>query len=233
MFPKIRHKLLKLRLQPIRVYCLHHVCAEFDAESMYAEDWMLIDDFKRAITNMQKEGRIFISLTEAYKHITNDKFRNRKYVVLTFDDGYASLKEILPWLEEQCIPVTLFINGKYLNGKSYRETSKEQYLTYDELFRLTSPLIEIGSHGWEHIDALQMTEQEFSTSVDKNIQLLSHHPRYVPFMAYTYGHHAEWTDAILHDRHIVPVLVSGTLNRANAVYIDRQSIPQRFYISSK
>ena len=226
---KILYIINRLRLQPIRVYCLHHVCAKYDAESMYAEDWMQIDDFKRAIINMQKEGRIFISLTEAYKHITNDKFRNHKYVVLTFDDGYASSKEILPWLEEQHIPVTLFINGKYLDGKSYRETSKEQYLTYDELFQLTSPLIEIGSHGWEHTDAMQMTEQEFTTSVEKNMQLLSMHPRYIPFMAYTYGHHAEWTDAILRNKHIVPVLVSGTLNRANAVHIDRQSIPERFY----
>lgn len=219
---KIRRKWMKLRLQPIHVYCFHHVCAEFDAESMYAEDWLQIDDFKRAIINMKNEGRRFISLTEAYKHIANDKFRNRKYIVLTFDDGYASLKEILPWLEEQHIPVSLFINGKYLDGKSYRETPKEQYLTYDELFRLTSPLIEIGSHGWEHIDATQMTEQEFATSVEKNIQLLSHHPRYIPFMAYTYGDYSSQTNVQLHNKNLIPIYVDGGLNYSDITAIHRE-----------
>ncbi len=230
---RIKRELIKLCLEPIRVYCMHHVCAKFDASCMWKEDWMQIEDFKRAIINMQEEGRVFISLTKAYKHLANDKFRNRKYVVLTFDDGYASLKEILPWLEEQHIPVALFINGKYLDGKSYRDNPKEQYLTHDELFKLTSPLIEIGLHGWEHVDALQMTKQEFAKSVEQNQELLSQHPRYIPFMAYTWGHYTDETAVILHERHIVPVLVSGSLNRVNTSFVDRQSIPERFYMTSK
>lgn len=95
---KIERKWMKLRLQPIHVYCLHHVCALFDAESMNACDWMQIDEFKYKVLAMWQDGVEFISLTEAYDKIANDKFRNHKYVVFTFDDGYASLKEILPWV---------------------------------------------------------------------------------------------------------------------------------------
>ena len=120
---------MKLRLQPIRVFCLHHVCAKFDVESMNACDWMEIEEFKQHVAALQKNGVKFISLKDAYHHICEDKVRCKKYAVLTFDDGYASLKEILPWLEKQMIPATLFINGKYLDGKSYRKNPKERYLT--------------------------------------------------------------------------------------------------------
>ena len=59
---------MKLRLQPIRVYCMHHVCAKFDGESMNKGDWMQIDEFKSRVLAMKQCGVEFISLAEA-----NDK----------------------------------------------------------------------------------------------------------------------------------------------------------------
>ena len=219
---RIRHKLTKLRLQQIRVFCLHHVCAEFDEESMNACDWVQIDEFKSNVEAMQKDGVEFVTLTEAYRHISHDWIRSKKYAVLTFDDGYASLKEILPWLEEQLIPATLFINGKYLDGKSYRKNPKEQYLTKEELFALSSPLVEIGLHGWEHTDASQMTQAEFEESINRSVDLLNTHPRYIPFHAYTWGRHTPLTDRYLRDQQIIPVLVGGKKNYCDTKYIDRE-----------
>ena len=219
---KISRKWMKLRLQPIRVFCLHHVCAKFDADSMNECDWMQIDEFKRKVLALQQDGVKFISLTEAYDKIANDKFRNHKYVVFTFDDGNASLKEILPWLEEQKIPTTLFINGKYLDGKSYRKNPKEKYLTYEELFAMTSPLVEIGSHGWEHIRATEQSEKEFEESVKMNIAVLEKHPRYIPYHAYTYGCHNERYDEILNIQNLVPVLIEGNKNYHDAKCIHRE-----------
>lgn len=222
IWTKIRRKWAKIRLQPIRVFCLHHVCAEFDAGWMNVGDWMQIDVFKQKIQAMQHEGVEFISLTAAYKHICKDWFRGKKYAVLTFDDGYASLKEILPWLEEQHIPVTLFINSKYLDGVSFRNNSEEKYLTKDELFSQTSQFIEICSHGWEHTDASQMPEVEFAESVKCNIQVLSAHPRYVPFHAYTWGRHTYDTDVYLLSQGIKPVLMDGMKNYDETGVIHRQ-----------
>lgn len=218
----IRGKWMKLRLQPIHVFCMHHVCNAFDAESMNACDWMQIDEFKCRIQSMQHDGVEFISLTDAYAKLTNDKFRNHKYAVLTFDDGYASLKEILPWLEEQQIPATLFINGKYLDGKSYRKNPNEKYLIKEELFSLTSPLIEIASHGWEHKRATEMTAEEFAESVKRNIGLLSGHPNYIPFWAYTYGSHSNNTDDYLHRQGLVPIYIDGMKNYNEIKVIHRE-----------
>jgi len=222
LIDKIKRKWVKLRLQPIRVYDMHHVCAEYDAESMNRGDWMQIDEFKQKVQAMRKDGVEFISLRDAYAKLTNNKFRNHKYAVLTFDDGYASLKEILPWLEEQMIPVTLFINGKYLDGKSYRKNPKERYLTKDELWALGTPLIEIGHHGWEHNHVLDMTNEEFIVSTTCNVNLLQEHPNYIPFWAYTYGEHTHASDEYLRAQGIVPVYIDGLPNYNNQNVIHRE-----------
>ncbi len=219
---KIKRKWMKLRLQPIRVFCLHHVCEQFDAEAMFPCDWMALDEFKKKIIALRNQWYQFISLTDAYEHLKNDWFRRKKYAVLTFDDGYKSLNEVLPWLEEQKIPATLFINGKYLDGKSYRETPKEQYLTYDELFSLTNPLIEIGHHGWEHTAANEMSCEELKKSIQKNVEILSAHPRYIPFWAYTYGIHNKNSDAIITHANLIPILVAGNKNYQWKGNIDRE-----------
>lgn len=221
---RIKRKLMKMRLQPIRVFCLHHVCAEFDSESMNTCDWMQIDDFKAKVQALQQDGVEFIPLKEAYKHICDNWIRCKKYAVLTFDDGYVSLKEILPWLNEQHIPATLFINGKYLDGKSYRNNPKEKYLTKEEIDQLSKqyPLLTIGSHGWEHIHATDMTNDEFVASADKNVALLSSHPRYIPFWAYTYGNHTQFTDTYLRNQHIVPIYIDGMKNYNEAKVIHRE-----------
>lgn len=168
LLDKIQCKWMKLRLQPIRVFCLYHVCEQFDADAMCECDWMALDEFKQKINALRSQGYQFISLSEAYNHLKKDWFRCNKYVVLTFDDGYKSLTEVLPWLEEK-IPATLFINGKYLDARSYRDNPKERYLTYDELFSLTSSLIEGSHHGWEHVAANEMSEAELIDSMQKNV----------------------------------------------------------------
>lgn len=212
IWAKICRKWMKIRLRPIHVLCFHHVSEENDAETMSPGDWMQIDEYKKSILNLQKEGFTFISLSEANKKNAKNLIRCHKYIVITFDDGYATLKEILPWLEEQQIPVTLFVNGKYLDGVSYRENPKEKYLTRDELYALTSPLVEIGSHGWEHKNAHKISEQEFEDIVVRNIAYLSNHPRFIPFHAYTWGRHNQMTDDILKKYHVVPVLMDGLKN---------------------
>lgn len=219
---KIQRKCMKIRLQPIRVFCLHHVCEQFDADAMYACDWMAFGEFKKKIDTMRNQGYEFISLIEAYNLLQNDYIRRKKYAVLTFDDGYKSLLEVLPWLEKQQIPATLFINGKYLDGISYREIPKEQYLTYDELFALTSPLIEIGHHGWEHTAANTMTNNELLESLFKNENILSTHPRYIPFWAYTWGRHTMENDKVLLENLIIPVRIEGNKNYKWIGTIDRE-----------
>lgn len=222
LLKKVRNRWKKVRLQPIRVFCLHHVCEQFDADAMNVGDWMALDEFKQKINALRSQGYQFISLTEAFEHLKKDWFRWDKYAVLTFDDGYKSLLEVLPWLEEQQIPATLFINGKYLDGKSYRNNANEKYLMYDELFSLSSHFIGIGSHGYEHADASKMSEEDFQKHINMNIQLLQKHPNYVPFHAYTWGRYTKETNDILKNFCVTPVYVDGMRNYNETNCIHRE-----------
>jgi len=209
----------KLRMQPIRFFCFHHVCHQFAPDRMNQLDWMDIDEFKRKINIQIREGVRFISMTESVKHIKRDFFRNKQYAVLTFDDGYASLKEILPWLKEQNIPVTLFINSDYSDGKAFRDTEKEQYLSRKELSELD---VEIGMHGMRHLDVSVMDEREFDEFAIATISNTSTINGYVPFWAYTWGRHSSMTDSILHKKGIIPVYMDGLKNYNDATCIHRE-----------
>lgn len=224
-FVTIKRIWIHLRMQPIRVYGLHHVCAQFDPASMHQCDWMSLDDFKRRICSMRQQGVVFISLSAAYQKLQKDRIRLNKYAVLTFDDGYASLKEILPWLIEQNIPVTLFINPDYAKGKAYRETPKENYLSITEIenyVTISKGLIEIGMHGLLHKDVTTMSERDFIDFATKSIDATSNIKGFIPFWAYTWGRHTAMADKILRVKNITPVLMDGMRNFNVKSHIHRE-----------
>ena len=234
-------KIEKAHLRPIYVFVFHSVSEVYNPLLWWQCDWTQTEQFKQNILKL-KGKYTFISLSEAWKHLTEDRFRLRNYAVLTADDGYLSLLNVLPWLEEQKVPITLFVNTKYLDKRSWSAINEEQarrtkpnvdmleevcpnlYLSKEELFKLDSPWITIGMHGHEHLDALKQSEEEFRINVEKCEKELSSHPRFVPFYAYTWGHHSPLTDDILKRMGLVPVLVRRNKNYDNVGYIDRISI---------
>ena len=73
---------MKLRMQPIRVFCFHHVSAVYNPDVYCKPDWIPLDFLKNYLEQLQAEGYKFISLAEAQTKISNDKFRIGKYAVL-------------------------------------------------------------------------------------------------------------------------------------------------------
>jgi len=209
------------------------VSDEFDDTLNERTDWTSTEEFKNNILTLKSRYQ-FISLTEAYGKLKGDWVRTKKCAVLTCDDGFASIKGIVPFLEEQGIPVTLFINPKYLDGESKREGYAEnpQYLTKEELWGMTSPWISIGMHGYEHNNAARMTKEEFVSSVDKCMEILWSHPRYIPFFAYTWGSYKEMNQQVLKEKRIVPVLTDGESNYRYREGIGRRPIDS-YYLREK
>jgi peptidoglycan/xylan/chitin deacetylase (PgdA/CDA1 family) len=202
---------MKIRLQPIRVFCFHQVSDTFDESTMKECDWLQTETFKNRLETLRLEGYKFISLQDAHDRIKKDHIRISKYAVLTADDGWASLKNILPWLSEQQIPITIFLNPAYLDGKHFRERDTEKYLMEDEVRKLHTqyPLLTIGSHGWEHIAATNQTQSQFIESVNKSVEYLSKLPNFVPYFAYTWGWNWINTNEILWKSNLTPVKLSG------------------------
>lgn len=239
---KIKRLIIKIRLRPIHVYVFHQVGDTWDPLRAWECDWTKTDSFKDNILKLKKHNK-FISLQDAYTHLKNDVFRFKKYAVLTSDDGYSSILSVLPWLRENDIPITLFINAKYLDGRSWSPINEEQvkracgedkynmneivkglYITKEQLFGLTYDSITIGLHGYEHNDVSKMTAIEFEANLSHSIGVLKNHPRYIPFYAYTWGRFTDMSDHILHKNNIIPVRVSGGKNYNYNGAVDRVCI---------
>ena len=221
---KIRRRLLKLRLSPIRVFCFHQVSDVFEPDTMWECDWIQTEVFKKKILAL-KEKYTFVSLTDAYKHIDSDKLRLNNYAALTADDGWASVKNIIPWLAEQRIPVTLFLNPQYLDGKSFQERATEQLLTYEdvrEMMNRYGSFITIASHGWLHKDSLKMTDNEFENYVRMAESALQGIDGKIPFYAFTFGRHKSSQVRLLNRWSLVPVFMDGAMNYFDASGIHRE-----------
>lgn len=221
---KIRKKLLSYRLRPIRVFCFHQVSDVFEPETMWECDWMQTEAFKKKILAL-KDKCTFISLVEAYCHIATDKFRFNNYAVLTADDGWASLKNIIPWLAEQKIPITLFLNPLYMDGKHQQSRATEKFLTKEEVSELTAkykPYITIASHGWSHVHCSNMSNDEFMESILKAESELSGIPGKSPFFAFPFGSHSNSNLIELKRRHLIPVLMDGMQNCMDSSCIHRE-----------
>lgn len=228
-FASIRKKLSK-RLRktfwcPIEVFVFHAVSDCYDERTHKRVDWTSTEDFKHCILSLKSQYE-FIPITEAFRKLNSDSLRRKKYAVLTCDDGHRSVLSILPFLEEERVPVTLFINPQYLDGISARKgyAVSPQYILYDQLWSLNSPLITIGMHGYGHDDATKQTVQEFEGSVGKCIEILSRHPRYIPYFAYTWGRYSNATQQVLDKSHLVPVFADGESNYSYHSGIGRKSI---------
>ena len=223
---KIRRKLKRLCLKPVRVFCFHQVSDEYEPETMWECDWMQTEVFKKKILTL-KETHTFISLEDAYGHIANDRFRINNYAVLTSDDGWASLKNILPWLAEEKIPVTLFLNPLYMDGVHHQSRDSEKFLTKEEVADLTEqyePFVTIASHGWSHEDCLKIPMESFKDSVRKSEEYLTNMKGKVPFYAFTYGRHNIKQMEFLDQQFIVPVLMDGMVNYDDASCVHRECV---------
>ena len=238
---RIQRKLLKTRLHPIRVFVVHNVCDTYSTIVGPRADWVSTDDFHHSIEQLQKRYT-FISIEDALHHIRHDVVRMQDYAVLTADDGYRSVFLQLPWLIEHNVPVSLYINPKYLDGVSYSEhlwsfvhnanpnlTESEfvtgRYMTSAELQSITSSLVSIGLHGYEHINNARLSANAFREYIEKTIAAIKPYSDVIPFHAYPWGYSSEETDKVLHELNICPLRADGLYNINDDSQIHREYLP--------
>lgn len=219
---KLRHRILLLRLKSIRVFVFHQVSDMFNPDSMWECDWTQTETFKRAILELKK-SYVFIPLADAHRHLQCDRLRWKRYAVLTADDGWESLRGILPWLAEQHIHITLFLNPLYLDGEHKQYRSTERFLMRNEVSHLVGkyhPYISVASHGWSHKDCSAMDMPQFQEQVAKAEQTLACFPNKIPFYAFAWGKHKKDQVDYLRNHSLVPVFVDGlsNINDPNSIH---------------
>ena len=220
---RIQRKFMHLRLQPIRVFCFHQVSEQFDASTMWECDWIHITQFKRNILRL-KEQYEFIPLIDATQKLKHDIVRSKKYAVLTADDGDKTLCNIIPWLAEHNIPLTLFVCPAFLEGEQRRGKTRPMLQKNDleDLMSRYPLIISIGNHSMRHIYSTSLSEADFAEDVQQAESYLNQFPNKIPFFAYPNGFHSVPTDDYLHMADIIPVYCDGQKNYNEADVIHRE-----------
>lgn len=239
----ILRKTFHMFVHALPVFVFHHVWKEYDPVLCGKEDGTQIEVFKQNIKKLQKRYT-FISLADAIHHLQHDTIRLRNYAVLTSDDGFASVLEVLPWLIEQRIPITLFICPKYLDGKycipvdeerirtqfpnvDIQEVASRMFISREQLNAIHSPLVTIASHGYAHLCATKQIEKEFEEDVRTAKSELHNHPLYGPYYAYPFGAYSAKTNEIVEKEGLIPILCDGNVNYTWQGAISRKCIDNK------
>lgn len=225
-FQWIKNRLHRVFLRPIKVFVFHQVSEVFDPDTMWECDWTQTELFKRNITALMKKYK-FIPLSEVREHLASDKVRFKNYAALTADDGWASLKSILPWLVEKRIPITLFLNPSCLDGQHVNSRETDRMLTREDVEMIVAkgaPFVSVASHGWAHKNSKGMTLEEFKESVGMSEDVLEQLSGKVSFYAFVSGQYRLAQVAYLRDRQLTPVFVDSENNEADPTAIHRYCI---------
>jgi peptidoglycan/xylan/chitin deacetylase (PgdA/CDA1 family) len=125
--------------------------------------------------------------------------RDTHHVAVTFDDGFQCVIEnALPELIQRKIPSTLFVPTGYFgqpatwDGISTHSDHRETVMTVDQLQKLPSDLISIGSHTITHSSLPRLTEEEIRRELYESRQKLeSITGRDIKLLSFPYGEYNE------------------------------------------
>jgi peptidoglycan/xylan/chitin deacetylase (PgdA/CDA1 family) len=151
-----------------------------------------IDNFKQQMTFLAKNGFKVVSLRNALDMVSRNDI-GRKIIVITFDDGFASLKDFaFPVLKDFGYPATVFLPVKFIgciDSFSYKEPRYDMtILDWNDIETSVNYNIEYGSHSMSHKNLVELGDDELEYELDESISILTQRFGYnfQPF-AYPFG----------------------------------------------
>ena len=156
--------------------------ARFARQAQYLADHCDVLDFERY---------------EAY--LRGELELDRPGVLITFDDGYASLvRHALPILQARALPAVLFASTRDIDEVD-ATASGDRHLTWTEVCELQAGGVAVGSHGWRHVPLARLDPDRQVDELRRSVDLLSEHaPGWVPAFAYPYGIAGTFDDTTEH-----------------------------------
>jgi peptidoglycan/xylan/chitin deacetylase (PgdA/CDA1 family) len=131
------------------------------------------ESLEKEIQFLLKNRYEFITFSELSKVHGNES--GKKYVCLTFDDGYLDNYTVLfPLLKKYNITATLFVTTDFIDNKLTKVTEKHpnrKSMSWKQLNEIKQYGVEIGSHTVAHhdLDKLSDAELEFELVQSKKI----------------------------------------------------------------
>lgn len=135
-----------------------------------------VSDFRWQMEYLNKHGYRVITLDEALGRYAAS--RKKKYVVLTFDDGYEDFyKNAYPVLLEYGYPAVLYVVPGYIETCGVfswdQDIGESRLMDWNQIATIKdSALIQIGSHTLTHADLDALNEEETRRELGQSRELL-------------------------------------------------------------
>lgn len=163
-----------------RILVYHNIFLDPE-EKRIASDNVYYSSFEKQMMFLKDAGFNVVTLNEVIRHIENDEPFSEKTVVLTFDDGYATIKEhVYPVMRQHgFIPVIFVISDCLSADICNSETSGEsasrsgtvnkaqsrRFLSIKELDYLAKEGFQIASHGKSHVNLTSLDASEINVEL--------------------------------------------------------------------
>ncbi len=175
---KVRHE-IEL---PILTY--HHIRHYANPKDRMGERLSVSPEaFAAQLDWLQKSGYQTLTIDQALALLRAPMTPAKKYVVLTFDDGYEdAFAQALPILQEHAMTGVFYIVSDFLG--------KPDYLTADQVKALDQAGMDMESHTAHHADLAKMKAKDVEGEIGRCVQALASllgHP--IRHFAYPYGHY--------------------------------------------
>jgi peptidoglycan/xylan/chitin deacetylase (PgdA/CDA1 family) len=148
--------------------------------------------FEVQLRQVRDAGWKWISAADLVAAIDHPERLPRRSALLTFDDGYLSMRSIvLPILQRHDAPAVLFVPTAYIGGSSEFDAGsepEESICNWADLRALETAGISIQSHSVLHrrFSDLSLAEQEWEASYSKSV-LEAGLQKPVEFFAFPFG----------------------------------------------
>jgi len=176
-----------------------------------------------------------ISLAGLRDLLTRGVAPQKKYAVLSFDDGYPAMKsKLLPIAKKYGYPVSLFIYIDYIGEKGGR------LLTWDDLRMLDAEGLQIESHTMSHADLLKTQATGNPVALYREIYLSKRIielmlDRSIDHFAFPYGSYNRQTlqlaDAAGYER-LYTTEFGANISSNNNVIIKRHHVKNNYTLAS-
>ena len=174
---------------PVLLY--HEFCIDNPKNDLYTKTSVLEEN----ISTLQENGYSFITFADLYAFYYENAPLPEKSVILTCDDGYLSNFNLAyPIFQKLNVKVAIFVVDSLVG--------KQNYFTWDEAKQMKdSGLVDIYSHGKNHIDYTKVTAETLKNSINFAQTNLEQHlgPSSIKVFAYPAGKYNSLTVETLKD----------------------------------
>ena len=156
-----------------RVLCYH----KFSDRFCFEGTWIPRRRFVDQVDFLIRRGYRFIDEAEYFQSLLHRKDENARKILLTFDDGYAELRDVyVEDLVPRGVPILVFLVAGYAGRENTWDLSlgrrKFSHLTWDQVREMASLGASFGSHGLSHADLTRLDPEAVRREVGESRKII-------------------------------------------------------------